>query len=970
MTVNIPEEAPAVKTHRSWQARWVWLPDAPENPRNAWACFRGTFDLDGEGGPAMLHLTAETRYVAHLNGEVVARGPARSWPGDLTFDTVDVTRSLRPGRNVLAVLVLHEGVGTFQHLPGRAGLLAELEVAGRVVCASGPGWRASPHLGHDPRAGRMSVQLGFSERVDGRAFPGDWPNLGFDDTEWTPAADLGPAGMAPWGPLRPRDIPLLAERTLHPVRVATFAQVRPPGFSTVVDVSAHLLPGSALDATPVEFVALLATVLRLDAPGRVTLGFPLALTTVFGPLFLNGAEVTAWTGDDPGRFLTLDLAAGDHLLVMDVSDVDRGKGWHLGLDSSALDGPARLVSPLGEDAPTPFATLGPFDAQQVVDYQPFRTLRHDHPNFLAGLQARAADEFCTLGPRPVPSAFVSRSDVYVECVWTPQREARPIPADLQTGLPNGQGAELPLSSTLDTELVLDFGTETSGFLTLDVEAPAGTVLDLYGFEFLHPDGTRQDTHNLDNTLRYTCREGWQSYTSPVRRGFRYVLLAVRGGSGAVKLHGLTAREYTYPAPEVGDFRCSDELLSRAYAISRTTVRLCMEDTFVDCPAYEQAFWVGDSRNEALTAAALFGAEPLTARCLRLVPPSRVVTPFLLDQVPSSWRSVIPNWTFLWAIACREHAFRTGDGAFARELWPHVRGALEAHLGCLDARGLYAFTGWNLLDWAPMDQPREGVVTHQNLLLARALAEGAELARLAGDGAGAEWGEAQAESLAQAINAHLWSEDRGAYLDCLHADGQPSAVFSEQTQIVARLSPVPPAGRRARIDALLLDPPPDFVRAGSPFMSFFLYEALHALGAHERLLDDLRARYGLMLRHGATTCWEMYPGVENRANPELPTRSHCHAWSAAPAYILPTAILGVQALTPGWTVVEVRPNPAGLSWAQGRVPLPHGGQVEVIWETQGEHLDLTVSAPAGVRVEAHLPPGRRGTVRVIPLEAQA
>ena len=74
----------------------------------------------------------------------------------------------------------------------------------------------------------------------------------------------------------------------------------------------------------------------------------------------------------------------------------------------------------------------------------------------------------------------------------------------------------------------------SGFLEFEVEAPAGTVLDFYGFEFIH-DGQRQDTYRVDNTIRYICRAGRQRYISPVRRGLRYLMkfkpgtFAGRGG---------------------------------------------------------------------------------------------------------------------------------------------------------------------------------------------------------------------------------------------------------------------------------------------------------------------------------------------------------------------------------------------------------------------------------------------------------
>ena len=47
------------------------------------------------------------------------------------------------------------------------------------------------------------------------------------------------------------------------------------------------------------------------------------------------------------------------------------------------------------------------------------------------------------------------------------------------------------------------------------------------------------------------------------------------------------------------------------------MKLCMEDTFTDCPLYEQTLWVGDARNEGLFAMSVFGAYDLVRRCIRL-----------------------------------------------------------------------------------------------------------------------------------------------------------------------------------------------------------------------------------------------------------------------------------------------------------------------------------------------------------------
>src|SRR5690606_23712911 len=150
--------------------------------------------------------------------------------------------------------------------------------------------------------------------------------------------------------------------------------------------------------------------------------------------------------------------------------------------------------------------------------------------------------------------------------------------------------------------------------------PSGTIIDVYGVEYMHEDYI-QHTYGLDNTFRYICRSGRQRYLSPVRRGLRYIILTVRNNQEPVKLYEVYFNQSNYPVTNAGSFRSSDALLNDIWEISRHTTRVCMEDTFVDCPAYEQVFWVGDSRNEALVHYYLFGDPDIVKRCLRLVPSS-------------------------------------------------------------------------------------------------------------------------------------------------------------------------------------------------------------------------------------------------------------------------------------------------------------------------------------------------------------
>jgi alpha-L-rhamnosidase len=99
---------------------------------------------------------------------------------------------------------------------------------------------------------------------------------------------------------------------------------------------------------------------------------------------------------------------------------------------------------------------------------------------------------------------------------------------------------------------------------------------------------------------------------------------------------------------------------------------------------------------------------------------------------------------------------------------------------------------------------------------------------------------------------------------------------------------------------------------------------------------------MMVDAGATSCWETFPGFLGQ---EWPTRSHCHAWSAAPAFALPSYVLGVRPLEPGFARFEVRPYLGDLEWAKGVVPTPHG-EVKIALFREGEQIRVQVTVPRG------------------------
>lgn len=982
--------------HFGWRASWIWG-GHDEWPRNEWRCFRKEFILQQwDSGSAEVTITADARYVLYVNGVLCGRGPNRSWPFELNYHVHEVGHLLRPGSNILAVLVMSYGVATFNYLPGRGGLLAQLEqihpqreegiFPRELIVATDASWITAPYAGYERKVSRMSCQLGFTEQMDARQWEHEWFGTEAmpytEEQGWTAARVIGRPGDAPWTKLIGSDIPELTEQEVWPVRVESLKEVALVSWTHVLDVREAMEPDSRMHANPVSFAGYAAAVIHASIGAEAVIGLFSAFHAFRG-LTLNGIYYAAegMEGEKPRRLQRVRLEKGDNLLLIELAGPDHGGGLHIGIDCEAaftVTAPALDETSVGE---SPFVLVGPFATLVHVDHQPNHSpLRHyqgfggsrpldgsDFPNADVYEQCRRLASPSELiayreWVKPFPEMLSAAASIFTSSIWKRNEQSRPVTSVIQqVCFANRLAAIIPaMTEGKGTELIIDFGREWSGYLRLDVDAPEGAVIDAYGFEYMD-GGLRQDTFGVDNTLRYICREGRQSYASPVRRGLRYLMLTIHGNTRQLRLFSANLVQSNYPVAEIGRFHSSDPLLNDIWEISKHTTRLCMEDTFVDCPAYEQVFWVGDSRNEALVNYYVFGATDIVKHCLELVPGSSKQTPLYVNQVPSGWSSVIPNWTFFWITACLEYTRHTGNRQFAAQIWPKVKFTLDHYLQHIDQHGLLSIHAWNLLDWAPMEQPNDGTVTHQNVILVRALADAARLAELAGCEEQAVYYDSMSQHLSCAINKHLWNEERQAFIDCIHANGSPSSTFSMQTQVMALITGVAADERKEKLAAYLTSPPDDFVAIGSPFMTFFYYEALVLMGQTDMLLRDMREKFGEMVKHEATTCWEMYPGFkENRPSSKDLTRSHCHAWSAAPGYFLGAVVLGVRPAADGWTAIRVAPQPGDLQWAKGAVPLPKDGRIDVKWEIREESgesvFELEVVAPKEIAVVMEVPQG--------------
>jgi alpha-L-rhamnosidase len=244
----------------SAKTRWVWHAGSREAYHD-YHRFRQDFTAPKSGATRLL-ITADAYYQAWLNGQVIGHGPAKSAAGRRSVDTYDVTALVQPGANVLEVLVLGLGMGNMTYCPGDAGLIFELQAAGRTVAASGARTRVRPEAARQRPTVRRWILPGV-EDVDSTAKAGAWRAA----TVVTSTAQL-----------YPRRVSLPVREPVYPRRKVAEDRVELPDFQVGFRLKAALV--SADELRRHEQFTVPATV-------RLTLVSPVAQTLRFTPTLGN-----------------------------------------------------------------------------------------------------------------------------------------------------------------------------------------------------------------------------------------------------------------------------------------------------------------------------------------------------------------------------------------------------------------------------------------------------------------------------------------------------------------------------------------------------------------------------------------------------------------------------------------------------------------------------------------------------------
>lgn len=922
------------------KANWIWTAKGVfDNPYNQTIVARRTFKVKAIAA-AEVKITADTWYRLKINGQWVNDGPCRSWPEHFQYDVLDVAPYLKTGENQIEIVARYFGAGDFHHVAKEPGLLAQLDMTTSdgetVTIVTDASWEAAPARAWVQNVPKVSIQME----------PGEWYDARVEGLKFQKAAVIHAADAGPWRNLSPRDVALL---TRQPFALKSFVKaqvVRSPGVSFTL-ASAQLLHPGAIEANHnVNVGCGMATVLTLDKPGMVALDGDNMKFAINGKRSKNGQ---------------FQLEAGRHLLLAFVSPpVSHKKEQRIRFLN--LEQPS-LNNPLDAQDANPWCFLrfpeinfATNDIMWIGFHQENKFVlerTEAYSKLTDRLMTEVATETDFKSKLSKDAELISASRMFVHDS-VPQTWNREVVADATANVRNPwalmhdtpEATEVLPDSRGDIEMLYDLGEQNCGYWSFDLTAEEGVIVDIVGVEFIAPDGQIQWSLDNRNGLRYITRAGNNKFLSVKRRSGRYLFVTLRNLRSPARIRNLQLIESTYPVNAVGSFSCSDPRLDRIWEISRRTLKLCMEDTYTDCPLYEQTHWVGDARNESLYGYNVFGAYNLGTHCARQTAQSLERFPIAGCQVPSAWECLLPAWSFLWTVSTWDAYWASGDLGFLKEMHPFVIRNLEGAAGFLDERDLFSGPFWNMFDWTPIDQNQRAVL-HNSMLLVGAIDAALESEKALGCEQHEARLRALRDRLATALNK-LWDTSKESYPDSIRSDGSISPSTSQHTSFLSALYDIAPREHTPALTRNILQPPKGMVRVGSPFAGQYQFEALEKLGLDNEIISLIYTNYVPMLDAGATTVWESFPsGTTGRDG--FPTRSHCHAWSSAPLYFLNRIVLGLRSAEPGWKSATLSPKPGGLNWARGNTVTPFG-PVWVEWKLADNLLEIFCKAPGEVSVK--------------------
>jgi hypothetical protein len=359
-------------------------------------------------------------------------------------------------------------------------------------------------------------------------------------------------------------------------------------------------------------------------------------------------------------------------------------------------------------------------------------------------------------------------------------------------------------------VILDQGALTNAYPTVEFSGGKGAAFSITYTEALYihknenisgnwiPSMPKGNRNEIEGKLFIGRRDSLisdgsanQHFTSLWWRTFRYVKLIVQTREEPLTFHDIYSTFTGFPFVNEAQFEAADPFFKKTLDIGWHTARLCANETYMDCPYYEQLQYVGDTRIQALVSYYNAGDERLARSAIEHLDHSRLAEGLTLSRYPTASTQIIPTFSLWWIGMIHDYWRYRPDDSFVRSMLPGIRQVLTAFEGYQQLDGsLKHVPYWIFTDWVegfgwkdgvgPIGGDGHSALLDIQLLWAYQLA--AELEQNLGLKEQSAHYQGKADQLRTTVKSRYWDTSKG-----LMADTPERNYFSQHANALAILT---------------------------------------------------------------------------------------------------------------------------------------------------------------------------------------
>ncbi len=427
---------------------------------------------------------------------------------------------------------------------------------------------------------------------------------------------------------------------------------------------------------------------------------------------------------------------------------------------------------------------------------------------------------------------------------------------------------------------------------------------------------------------YITKEGEQEFEALGWVNGEHITYKIPKG---VKVVALKYRETGYDTSFSGDFKCDDEFMNSLWQKSLRTLYVTMRDNFMDCPDRERAQWWGDVTNEMVMMMYSLDSNSylLYQKGVEAMLSHIDDTKVLQTVVPISGDYFeLPVQQLAGIVGFGTYYQYTGDKAFVEKVYDASLDYLK--LWEMGDNNLVVHRGgsWDWPDWGS----KADMTAIENAWVYYALSTVEEMAELLGKDEDISFITERKATIAKGYKA-LWTEDGFVSEDAKEPDDRANAL--------AVLSGLAEKEQYTTITKVLKE-----TKNSSPYMEYYVLEALCKMGEYEASYNRIKERYEGMMFDDYSTLWEQWDAWRGTKN---------HAWSGGPLVIMSKHYAGITPLEAGYKKVKIDPQYTLSDSMNCTVPSTKG-LITLDYQKVDEHYTINLTLPQATKAVLYVPTG--------------